>query len=188
VDTYAGDALGRLFLANRDGVAWEAVTPAVDDVFLFEPVPVDKLYEAESFTMHPNGVVADYTIKHASSGMSTTSVDSFDDRGVLQQEKLSVTGRFGQPVVTTSTYNYAGVRLVSIDTVVTPAASGPPSHTDYLYDANGNNIERVMTGSNNDQHYVALFDAANNLVCDSMTIAGAPAFVRHYDYGCFPRP
>jgi hypothetical protein len=176
-DTYAGDSLGRIFLADRTGVMAE-MTAALDAVFLFEPVPITDLSHSQSFTLHPNGVVATYTISISSASMSRRTVQSFDERGVLQQTQQMGTVRFGTVQTTTSTYSYDGDRLIAIDTTL-------PSHTQYLYDASGNNVERVTTGGAG-EHYSAVFDGANNLVCEKTDYSsGVAAEVLHYDYGCF---
>ena len=138
----------------------------------------------QSFTLHPNGVVADYTISCYYSSGSNKSTRSYDERGVLKQTRLEGTGRFGPTSVTTSIYNYVGGRLNSIDATLSPAsASYPPAHTEYLYDYDGNNVERVTTGGAANQHYLGTYDTAGNLVCESDT-APLP-LIRHFDYGCF---
>jgi YD repeat-containing protein len=176
-DTYAGDVLGRVFLANRDQHGWANVTQALDRVFLFTPVPVTDLGHDQSFTLHRNGVVATYQVGVYASWGSTVSVQGFDERGVLVRTVQTVAGRFSGPTTTTWTYNHEGDRLTSV-------VSNFGDRTDYLYDASGNNVERI-TNSRVPQRYAAIYDTANNPVCELQTVGGEFAWVRHYDYSCF---
>ena len=105
------------------------------------------------------------------------SVQRFDEQGVLVQRAETDAGRFTGPTTTTWTYNYEGDRLTSV-------VSNLGDRTDYVYDASGNNVERV-TSSRVPQRYAAVYDTAGNLVCELQTAGGEFAWVRHYDYSCF---
>jgi hypothetical protein len=182
-DTYAGDALGRIFLADRKEHGWAPITIPLDNVFLFTPVPVTNLSYGQSFTQYPDGVVSSYTVTVESSSFRSATVQSFDEQGILVQRESVYTGRFGDTTTTTWTYHYDRGRLVSVDATATPNPSGAsPLHTEYRYDAKGNNIERVSSDST---RYVAVYDRANNLVCELTTGGPWPSDVRHYDYSCF---
>ena len=100
-DTYAGDALGRIFLATLD-YAWAYITNALDNAFLFLPVPVTDLWHDQSFTLHPNGVVADYTITLSSSSFSSKSIRSYDERGVLRSAQPRRRTRSSIPSIATT--------------------------------------------------------------------------------------
>ena len=54
--------------------------------------------------------------------------------------------------------------------------------TEVLGGANGNNVGWFAS---NNIEYAAVYDSADNLVCESLTVGGTPTWVRHHEYGCF---
>jgi hypothetical protein len=135
-------------------------------------------------------VVSSYSTTVSPASGTATRVQRYDEHGTLLQDDLLSTNRFGETTTYSSTFNYQGGRIVSVDTAPTLNWNGaPPGHTDYRYDASGNNVERTTTDFAGGVHYLAVYDTANNLVCERSTAARwddfAHNYVRHYDYGCF---
>jgi hypothetical protein len=189
-DGYLVDAVGRSFLVTREPHGWGGITPALDRGFLFTPLPVIDQPHSVSSSLHPNGVVSSYSTTLSRASGTDTRVQRYDEHGTLLQDQLVSTDRFGQTTTYSSTYNYEGGRIASVDTAPTVNWKGaPPGHTDYQYDARGNNVERTTTDASGDVHYLAVYDTANNLVCEQSTATRsddfAHTYVRHYDYGCF---
>jgi hypothetical protein len=190
-DDYLVDALGRRFIVARSGSSG-GLTSTFDGVFLFAPVLWMGYVGGTSisYSVFPNGVVSSYGSTGGRQWGSNTRTWHYDERGTLLEDDFDWIDRFGHLTPHAAKFTYDGGRLVSTDTGPSMNWNGPPpGHTDYRYDASGNNVERVTTDPSGNVQYIAVYDSAANLICERSVADRrddfAHSFVRHYEYGCF---
>jgi hypothetical protein len=186
-DDVLTDSLGRVFLVDRKLNGDNDISPALDKLFLFTQVPFADAWDTGiSLSLHPNGVLESYTISRGSSWGTEVMTQSYDDRGVLQKiQNQSWLRGSGYSDVSTL-YTYERGRIASVDMVDTSKPGAQPlEHAVFSYDANGNNVARTITRPAGEFSYLAIYDTANNLICERLTgpsVGVQPTFVRHYDF------